>query len=80
MLDVLVPMALGVVCICWSLFLWFRVRTNYERWKGNPLFFDPASFGAKNPERAWRIYINLSLISMNVVALVIIILWILGYR
>ena len=78
MLDILAPLALGLVCIFWTLFIWYRVRPNYEGWKKSPLFIDVAKFGAKNPERAWKIYLTLLLCAMDIIAIVLILAFALG--
>jgi hypothetical protein len=44
----------------------------------NPLFFGVAKIYVKDHEKAWKIYIISGLIAMDIVALVIIILFILG--
>jgi len=69
---------LGIVGLLETLWLWFRVKNNYEGWKKSPLFWDVAKFGARNPERAWKIYIIVLIAAMDIAALVIILMFVLG--
>ncbi len=78
MLDVLAPLILGLVCLCLNLFIWFRVRTNYERWRTSPLFFSTYDLCFKRNEKIWRITLVSSLILMDIMALIIIFVFILG--